>query len=193
MTSDARPTSWKWKVAAAVLAFVVALLALGMGTAVRELSAALRYKGEPTASMETRRPLKNDVARPLTGAAVDLGSLDRAVLFVFDPACAPTRGNMWNWADLLGAAEGRPVRTLAVTLDGIPGVTEFWGQLRRRVEVVAVDSATMQDRLRVEATPATLLVEGGAVRRVYAGPLNALAKRDVMEWIARSPTRARER
>ncbi|HLL47460.1 MAG TPA: hypothetical protein VK399_12170, partial [Longimicrobiaceae bacterium] len=137
--------------------------------------------------------LRDAVARRLDGSvAVELGGLDRAILFVFDPACAPTRGNMWNWADLLGAAEGRPDRALAVTLEGIPGAADYWGRLAGRVEVVAVDSATMRNRLRVEATPATLLVEGGAVRRVYAGPLNALAKREVMEWLARSPGGAGE-
>lgn len=173
---------------ASVLALLVAMLVWRGGTAVRELSAALRYQGEPSPSVVTVRPLGGAAARPLTGGfPVELGGLERAVVFVFDPACAPTRGNMWNWVDLLGVAQGRPVRALAVTLDGIPGATEFWRGLRDRVEVVAVDSATMRNRLRVEATPATLLVENGAIRRVYGGPLNALAKQDVTDWLARSP------
>jgi hypothetical protein len=175
-------------VAAAALGLVVATLVWRGGAAVRELSAALRYEGEPSMSVTTLRPLAKAVARPLDGGeAVELEGLARAVVFVFDPACAPTRGNVWNWVDLLGSAEGRRVRTVAVTLDGIPGAAKFWRGLEGRVEVVAVDSATMRDRLRVEATPATLLVEGGAVRRVYPGPLNAPAKREIMEWIDRSP------
>jgi hypothetical protein len=154
----------------------------------------MRYRGEPTESVVTRRPLKGAVGRPVDGgSAVELGGLERAVLFVFDPACEPTRGNVWNWVDLLGAAEGRRVRALAVTLDGIPGAASFWRGLEGRMEVVAVDSATMQNRLRVESTPATLLVEGGAVRRVYAGPLNALAKQEIQEWLHRSPGNAGER
>lgn len=194
MNGDARPSGPGWRVAAAALALVVALLAWRGVAAARELGAAIRYEGEPTASVETRRPLGGVVARPLAGGeAVDLGGLERAVLFVFDPACAPTGGNMWNWVDLLGASKGRPVRALAVTLEGIPGAAEYWRGPDGGVEVVAVDSATMRDRLRVEATPATLLVEGGAVRRVYAGPLNALAKRDVTEWIARPAGEAGER
>ncbi|HEX8271726.1 MAG TPA: hypothetical protein VF615_03675 [Longimicrobiaceae bacterium] len=194
MTADVRSPGRRWKAAAAALVLLAAMLVWRGGTAVRELGAAMRYRGEPTESVSTRRPLKDAVARPLDGgAAVELGGLERAVLFVFDPACEPTRGNLWNWVDLLGSAEGRRVRALAVTLDGIPGAAGFWRGLDARVEVVAVDSATMSNRLRVEATPATLLVEGGAVRRVYAGPLNALAKQDILEWLHRSPAGAGER
>lgn len=194
MTGGVRSPGRRWKVAAAALALLVAVLVWRGGAAVRELSAALRYEGEPTESTVTRRALGNAVARPLDGgAAVELGGLERAVLLVFDPACAPTRGNVWNWVDLLGSRKGPPVRTLAVTLEGIPGAKEFWRGLEGRVEVVAVDSATMRNRLRVESTPATLLLEHGSVRRVYAGPLNALAKRDVMEWLARPADEAVER
>lgn len=186
MTPKVRPSGRRWKAAAAALALLVAMLAWRGGAAVRELSAALRYEGEPTESVVTKSPFRDAVARPVDGgAAVELGSLERAVLFVFDPACVPTRGNMWNWVDLLGAPKGRPVRALAVTLEGVPGSASFWRGLEGRVEVVAVDSATMQNRLRVEATPATLLVEGGAIRRVYAGPLNALAKREIGDWLRR--------
>lgn len=188
MTRDARPEGRRWRMALAALGLTVALLAWRGGAAVRELSAAMRYEGEPTASVVTRRPLKDATARPLAGgAALELGGLERAVLFVFDPACSPTRANMWNWVDVLGAAEGKPVRILAVTLDGIPGGVEYWRHLRGPVETASVDSATMQNNLRVEATPATLLVEGGAVRRVYAGPLNVLAKQEVIEWLGRTP------
>ncbi|MEW5929314.1 MAG: hypothetical protein AB1941_17820 [Gemmatimonadota bacterium] len=188
MTRESRPSGRRWKVAAAALGLLVGTLVWRGGTAVRELNAALRYEGEPSSSVVTVRPLARAVARPLNGGEpVELGGLGRAVVFVFDPACVPTRGNVWNWVDLLGGAQGRPVRVLAVTLDGIPGAAEFWRGLEGRVDVMAVDSATMQNRLRVEATPATLLVESGAVRRIYAGPLNALAKREIMEWIDRSP------
>ncbi|HEV2736096.1 MAG TPA: hypothetical protein VGV85_14710 [Longimicrobiaceae bacterium] len=189
MTLDARSTGLrKWRVAAAALVLLVVTLVWRGGSAVRELSAALRYQGEPSESVVTVRPLGGAAARPLDGGpAVDLGGLERAVLFVFDPACAPTRGNMWNWVDLLAAADGRPVRALVVTLDGIPGAAEFWRGLHGRVEVAAVDSATMRNRLRVEATPATLLVEDGAVRRVYAGPLNGPAKQEVIDWLGRTP------
>lgn len=194
MTTDARPSGWRWRAAAAALGILVAMLVWRGGAAVGELSAALRYEGEPTESAVTRRPLRDAIARPLDGGtAVDLGGLERAVLLVFDPACTPTRGNVWNWVDMLGMPEGRSVRAVAVTLDGVPGAADFWRGLEGRVEVVAVDSATMRNRLRVEATPATLLVEHGSVRRVYAGPLNVLAKRDVMEWLARSPLEAAER
>lgn len=180
--------------AAVALALLVATLAWRGVTAVRELSAALRYEGEPAGSMATVRALDGAMARPLDGGApVDLGSLERAIVFVFAPACEPTQGNMWNWVDVLGASEGRPVRAVAVTLDGITGTPEFWQPVGGRVEVLAVDSATMRNRLRVEATPATLLVEDGAVRRVYAGPLNALAKREVVAWVGRAPAPARER
>jgi hypothetical protein len=174
--------------AAAALALLVATLAWRGAAAVRELGAALRYGGEPTGAMVTVRALGGAMARPLDGGApVDLGSLERAIVFVFAPACDPTRGNMWNWVDVIGTSRGRPVRAVAVTLDGITGTREFWQPLGGRVEVLAVDSATMRNRLRVEATPATLLVEDGAVRRVYAGPLNALAKREVVAWIRRAP------
>lgn len=187
MTRESRPASRRWRVAAAALGLLLAMLVWRAGTAARELSAALRYEGEPSSSVTTVRPLAGAVAQPLDGGeSVDLGGLDRAVLFVFDPACLPTRGNVWNWVDLLGAVEGRRVRAAAVTLDGIPRAAGFWRGLEGRVAVVAVDSATMRNRLRVEATPATLLVEGGAVRRVYAGPLNAPAKREILEWIDRS-------
>ena len=188
MTRGSRPLSRRWKAAAAALALLLGTLVWRGGAAVRELNAALRYEGEPSPSIVTVRPLARAVARPLDGGRpVELGSLERSVVFVFDPACAPTRGNVWNWVDLLSAAEGRRVRALAVTLDGVPDAASFWRGLEGRMDVMAVDSATMRDRLRVEATPATLLVEGGAVRRVYAGPLNALAKREVKEWIDRSP------
>jgi hypothetical protein len=181
-------------VAAAALTLLVATLAWRGGTAVRELSAALRHEGEPTGSVVTVRPLGGAVARPLDGGAPrDLGGLEHAVLFVFDPACDPTSGNVWNWVDLLGTRGGRPVRALAVALEGTTGAAEYWRGLGARVEVVAVDSATMRNRLRVDATPATLLVEDGAIRRVYAGPLNALAKQDVMEWLARTPGDGMER
>jgi hypothetical protein len=194
MSPKPRLSGGMWRVAAAALTLLVATLAWRGGTAVRDLSAALRYAGEPTAHVVTVRPLGGTAARPLEGGvALDLGGLERAVLFVFDPACAPTRGNTWNWVDVLGAPEGRPVRALAVTLEGIPGAVEYWRGLAGRVEVVAVDSATMRNRLRVEATPATLLVEDGAIRRVYPGPLNALAKQDVMEWLARPHGEAGER
>lgn len=194
MTPGARPSRRRWRVAAAALALLVATLAWRGATAVRELSAALRYEGEPTEAMVTVRALGGATARPLGGGApVDLGSLERAIVFAFDPACAPTGGNMWNWVDVLGAPAGRPVRMLAVTLDGMPGAAEYWRRLGGRVEVVSVDSATMRNRLRVDATPATLLVEGGAVRRVYAGPLNALAKREVVAWLGRPPATVRER
>lgn len=188
MTRDARAGTLRWRVAAAALGLLAALLGWRGGMAVRELSAAMRYEGEPTPSVVTKRPLKDATARPLAGgAAVELAALERAVLLVFDPTCSPTRANTWNWVDVLGAAEGRPVAVLAVTLDGIPGAAEYWRHLEGRVEVLAVDSATMRNRLRVDATPATLLVEHGAVRRVYAGPLNALAKREVIEWLGRTP------
>ncbi|MET0395610.1 MAG: hypothetical protein ABW277_02165 [Longimicrobiaceae bacterium] len=180
--------------AAAALALLAATLAWRGVTAVRELGAALRYEGEPTGSVATVRALGGAMARPLDGGGpVDLGSLERAIVFVFAPECDPTRGNMWNWVDLIGVPEGRPVRALAVTLDRTPGAADYWRRLAGRVEVVAVDSSTMRNRLRVEATPATLLVEDGAVRRVYAGPLNALAKRDVAAWLGRPPATARER
>ncbi len=193
MTAGARPGGRRWRVAAAALALLVAALAWRGVGAVRELGAAMRYAGEPTASVVTRRPLGDAVARRLGGGeAVELGGLERAVLFVFDPECAPTRANTWNWVDVLGASEGRPVRTLAVTLDGMAGGEAYWRRLGGRVEVVSVDSATMRNRLRVDATPATLLVEDGAVRRVYAGPLNAPAKRDVAAWVRGAPA-ARER
>lgn len=188
MTMDARPAGRRWRVAAAALALLVATLVWRGGAAVRELSAAIRYPGEPSTSVVTKRPLRDAVARPLNGGpVVELGRLKRALVFVFDPACVPTRGNMWNWVDMLSVEEGRPVRTLAVTLEGIPEAAEFWRGLEGHVEVMRVDSATMQNRLRVEATPATLLVEDGAVRRAYAGPLNALAKQQVMQWLGRSP------
>ena len=194
MTPDARPSSTRWRVAAAALALLVATLAWRGVTAVRELSAAMRYEGEPTGSVATVRALGGATARPLDGGPpVDLGSLERAIVFVFAPACDPTRGNMWNWVDLLGAPEGRPVRAVAVTLDGVTGASGYWQPLGGRVELLAVDSATMRNRLRVDATPATLLVEGGVVRRVYAGPLNALAKRDVAAWIGRAPATVGER
>jgi hypothetical protein len=171
-------------VAAAALTLLVATLAWRGGMAVQDLSAAMRYEGEATKSVVTVRALGGATARPLAGGGIlDLGGLERAVVFVFDPACSPTRANMWNWVDVLGAAEGRPVRALAVTLDGIPGGADYWGSLGGRIEVVSVDSATIRNRLRVDATPATLLVEDGAVRRVYAGPLNALAKREVVAWL----------
>lgn len=194
MTTDARPSGTRWRVAAAALTLLVATLAWRGGMAVRELGAALRYEGEPTASVATVRRLEGAVARPLDGSAPrDLAGLERAVLFVFHPACDPTSGNVWNWVDLLGTRGGRPVRALAVTLEGTPGAAEYWRGLGERVDVVAVDSATMRHRLRVDATPATLLVEDGAIRRVYAGPLNSLAKRDVMEWLARTPGDTMER
>lgn len=194
MIADVRSPGTRWKAAAATLVLLVAMLVWRGGAAVRELSAALRYEGEPTESTVTRRPLGGAVARPLDGgAAVELGGLERAVLLVFDPACTPTRGNMWNWVDMLGTPEGHSVRAVAVTLEGIPGAAEFWRGLEGRVEVVAVDSAAMRDRLRVESTPATVLVEHGSVRRVYAGPLNALAKQEVVEWLARPPGEGRAR
>ncbi len=194
MTPGARPRRRRWRVAAAALALLVATLAWRGLTAVRELSAALRYEGEPTEAIVTVRALGGATARPLGGgAAVDLGSLERAVVFVFDPACSPTAGNMWNWVDVLGAPEARSVRRLAVTLNGMPGAVEYWRRLGGRVEVVAVDSATMRNRLRVDATPATLLLEDGAVRQVYAGPLNALAKQEVVAWLGRPPAAARKR
>ena len=112
MSADARPSGAKWRVAAAALALRVATLVWRGATAVGELGAALRYEGEPTASVVTVRRLEGAFARPFDGSpALDLGGLERAVLFVFDPACAPTAGNMWLTGILNEIRSCKPSRT----------------------------------------------------------------------------------
>ena len=177
-----------WMAATGALGVLLALVLWRGAGAVGELRAALRHPGEPTPSVSVRRPLQGAVGRRLDGGGTSaLAGTGRGLLLLFGPDCRPGSANMWNWIDLAAALDERPERIVAATLEGSAGAEGYWGALGRRVEVVAVDSATLRDRVRVDATPTTLLVEDGAVRRVYAGPLNALAKQEILEWLGPAP------
>lgn len=152
--------------------------------------AAHRAPAEGRTSMGEVRdvPLAGVRARAADGSLRPIAGPDgRALVLVYDPECGPCALNMWNWIDL--ARDLPPsARIVALTVEGMEEVDGYWAGMERRVERLVVDTATMRDVLRVPQTPTTLLVRGGRVVREYAGPLNAVARREVMAGMEGPPS-----
>ena len=169
---------------AALDALLLVLLLLTVARGVRAAGAVADDRDAARAyGAGTRRNLGLDgvVARRVDGGGpVDLGAMRSGLVLLFDPACVPSAANMWNWVDLVRALgpDGPPV--VALTLDTVGDPAGYWEGLREEVTVAVADTATLRDRLRIGSTPATLLVENGAVRWQYVGPLDTVATAGIL-------------
>lgn len=183
---DGAPSHRNVIAAVAVVTLAVAL-ALMVGRAVR---AGAAFAAGPSVAVESagetrNRPLEGfdarDVAAP-AGRRVSLGDVRSGLVMVFDTACGPCAVTMASWADLAREAGGRPVELIALTVEPARGAAEYWHGWSR-VRVLAADTATLRNDLRLQATPTTLLVEDGVVRKSYVGPLSPTAKAELVLWI----------
>lgn len=166
---------------------LVLLLAVRRGVnAAMALPRAQERAEEMSVGAESRnRPLEGMSARVVgdpAGARVELSSLDDAVVLVFDAACVPCAGNQWNWTNLLREARGSGARVVALTLEPAKGAEEYWKPWPD-VQVLAADTATLRDELKLLSTPATLVVRDGMVRRAYRGPLSAPATEQLAAFL----------
>lgn len=175
---------------ATVAIIVLALAACLSLTTIRGLRAGAALAAGPSAALEpageTRnRPLEGLTAREVSAVPAsrfDLGGVRNGVVMVFDTACGPCAVNMGNWADVVREARGRPVALLALTVEPGYGAAEYWSGWAG-VRVLAGDTATLRNDLRLHATPTTLIVEDGVVRKAYVGPLGPVAKAELVQWI----------
>ena len=174
--------------AAANLALLALLLSSGRGIA--RAATDLRHAEE---SARTSRAERRNVgigeiqAIALDGSRRPLAAGEGpALALVFDTACGPCGSNMWNWTDLVRDLPP-DVRIVALTVTPAAGAAEYWGALGRRVEVLAVDTTVMRDRLRVTSTPTTLVIRGRRLVREYVGPLNRLARDELFAELGRAP------
>ena len=106
----------------------------------------------------------------------------RAVVFVYSPECAFSRDNMWNWIDVVRAADA-PVRFYAVSPKEVEEAGGYWAGMSRRVTVVGSDPRTLGAVFRVGSTPATVLVADGRVEATYPGALTPEARRRVLRFV----------
>jgi hypothetical protein len=119
-------------------------------------------------------------------ALATLTAPGRAVVLVYAADCAACADNMWNWVDVVRAADPA-VRFYAVGPSDRPAPPEYWAGLDRRVAVAAADRRAVHQALRVDATPSTLLVQDGVVERTYVGLLTPAARRSVLRFVGARP------
>jgi hypothetical protein len=131
------------------------------------------------------RPLSGLSARRVDSSSapqVDLGSLRNAVVMVFDTACVPCAGTMEGWTGIL--REAKDGEAVALTVEPGMGAAEYWRPWAS-VRVLVADTTVMRDELKLVSTPTTLVVEGGAVRHEYRGPLSLPARHEITESLRR--------
>lgn len=176
------------RVAVALASLTLAvLLALVVGRAVR---AGAAFAAGPSVEVESggqarNRPLEGLNARNVmdsAGSRVLLDNVRSGLVMVFDTACGPCAVTMASWADLAREGRGRPVELIALTVEPARGAAEYWRGWSG-VRVLAADTATLRNDLRLQATPTTLLVEDGVVRKAYVGPLSPVAMTELVQWI----------
>ena len=124
------------------------------------------------------------VRAPAAGPLAEIARAERAIVFIYSPDCAVCHANMANWIDLVGELRGGPVALYAVAPMDTPPARAYWGGLGRHVRVVTATPAEVHTAFGVEATPATLLVERGALRGEVVGSLTAAGLAQVRRFAA---------
>lgn len=138
-------------------------------------------------------PRDAPVRAPAAGPLAEIARAERALVFVYSPACSVCHANMANWIDLVAELRGGPVALYAVAPMDTPAARAYFGGLARHVRVITASPAEVHTALGVEATPATLLVKRGAVRGQVVGSLTAAALAQIRRFAAAGEVPAAER
>jgi hypothetical protein len=182
-----------WRVAVLALAAVALAGAWRTAKAVAAIARTPRTLEKTWAGTPLRTPLAGVRVRRLGAAPADsleLGSLERAVVFVFDTRCASSNSNMANWMDLVREAPpGAPLYALTYRQNGDAPLLAYWDGMHERVAVLGTDTATLVRRLGIPGTPTTLVVRDGVIRHKWPGPLQPAAKEALLR-VLREPARA---
>jgi hypothetical protein len=172
----------RWK-RLSITGFRVLLLAW---SGLRAASAAAAWTRAPAAAERTGliQPARMRV-RATTPELARITRAERAIVFVYSPACSACNGNMANWIDLVADLHGGQVQRFAVAPAGTLAAREYWGPLTRHVHVITATPAEVHAALNAEVTPATILVENGVIRGVATGALTRPAMQQVHAFAAR--------
>lgn len=156
--------------------------AVDEGVELAGVSATVRREQEPVPADVPLAGVRVQRVLPDGGTeTLDLGTLDRAVVFAFDQRCVPCNLNMWNWIDIVGAVGDRaPGRLYALTVMPPDQAADYWTGLRGRVQVLVTDTVTAVQGLKVKGPPATLVVRDGKIRSVYGNFLTPRAKDEIV-------------
>lgn len=171
---------WKRLSVTSVLALLIAWSGL------RTANAAVAWRRAPEAGRRTglMKPARTRV-RATSPELARIARAERAIVFVYSPACVPCNGNMANWIDLVADLHGGPVELFAVAPEGTPAARDYWGPLTRYVYVITATPAEVRGALDAEVTPATILVENGVIRGVATGALTRPAMLQVHAFAGR--------
>lgn len=164
-----------------VTALLVAVLLLSGWKAARASAALVRAPGmvEKTGLATARNaPVRAPRGSPLA----EIGTAERAIVFVYSPECQVSHANMANWTDLVAELRGGSAALYAVAPVQSPEADAYWGGLRRHVRVITGTPEQVHTAFDVGNTPATLLLQRGVVRGQVIGPLTAAAARQIRSF-----------
>lgn len=174
-----------------VLAAMITVLAAG---GINAVQAAHRWVAAPAranadgAFAPSGHPLRSRAG----GAWNELARAERAIVFVFSPACEVSRANMANWTEVIRAAQGSGVPLFAVGPADSAAAADYWGPLAAHVRLLSTDPPGLVAALGVDVTPVTLVVENGSIRSKVEGPLRVAALAQLRELVGGAAERGKK-
>ena len=142
-----------------------------------------------TAQGPVAHPHRGDVVLPLhvkqvdgVDEVVDWGGANTTLIYYFNPSCGPCNSNGAAFHSLVEQIR-KDVRVLAYTAD-LDGVERFRSETRLDVPLITDGSDRVQNVLKLNATPATLLIDAsGHVVRYWEGAYTGEVRARIQDFL----------